>query len=122
MPNKEHLRLWVEDLESGQHQQIKGHMANLQVDGSYGYCCLGRLCEVALANDVPIVRRQRQHTAGGHELTYDDCAGSFVPDSVAVWTGVSSNALSYYAGDNDRGDSFETIARAIKRHYRLGDA
>lgn len=51
---QEHRRLWLEDLRSGKNKQTKNRLATVEEDGTVGYCCLGRACEVAIANGLDI--------------------------------------------------------------------
>lgn len=39
--NKKYKEKWIDALESGEYKQIKGRLRS-----SYGYCCLGVLCDV----------------------------------------------------------------------------
>lgn len=120
MPNKENLRLWVEDLESGQHEQAELFMAKIQ-DEKTSYCCLGRLCEVAIANGVPLERTIRYfHLGYNHDMHYyDGHGGSIVPRRVGDWTGISPDKLAHYATLNDKGCTFSEIAQQIRTDYDL---
>jgi hypothetical protein len=69
--NKKNLELWVQALESGQYQQGKRALAQVEVDTSKAwykpwtwrrtpivkYCCLGVACEVARQQGVNLRRR-----------------------------------------------------------------
>lgn len=120
---KENLLRWVEDLESGQHTQVKHHM----VLKGEGYCCLGRLCEVAIEHDVPLQRvaeRDLIPDTSPNVFGYADPDGpmefgSYVPTGVSEWVGLDPHTLARYAARNDAGESFEQIATAIRRAYHL---
>lgn len=43
---------WVDALRSGEFQQTTGKLGAVAADGSRAYCCLGVLCEVAVADGV----------------------------------------------------------------------
>lgn len=116
-PNVEHIRLWVEALESGEFEQGRECLAQ---NGKY--CCLGVACEVAIANGVALEKETRPSGLVSYSGT-----GWFLPAAVMEWLGVSHhNPLlgAYRASEwNDtEGLSFRGIAALIREEYGLEEA
>jgi len=117
---------WVKALRSGEYKQGSGALE------TYGhYCCLGVLCEVAIKEEVPL---DVGTDIEGHSC-YDD-AQSYLPDSVMLWSGVSSRRgdipkgtiLEGQVGNrlygslssaNDDGVRFDTIADYIEANWKV---
>lgn len=75
--------LILEDLRSGENKQTKGFLAKKQNDGEIGYCCLGRMCEVA--NNAGInVDRHTTLKLGQETITYCDTC-HYLPMVVKNW-------------------------------------
>lgn len=62
--NLARLKLWIEDLRTTTERQTSNVLHNER-----GFCCLGRLCEVAIADGVPVSVELRQHNG---EHSYDN--------------------------------------------------
>lgn len=128
-PNKENLLLWVLALESGQYTQARKSLARLNTNGTYSYCCLGVLCEVAVATglEVDVDEVDAMKLYGGY--------GTLPPAEVFAWLGLDlgivrdillpfpeSNQEIYAADLNDGfGWNFGQIAAAIRIKYDLGE-
>ena len=82
-------KLWTAALRSGQYRKGTGRLKRL--DGSY--CCLGVLCELAVAHGI--IRPPR---LDGDCYTYDpDNKWAVLPTIVANWAGLSpANPVVYY--------------------------
>ena len=121
-PNTQHLKLWVEDLESGEHMQTTGAICADYGD-SAEYCCLGRLCEVAMENGVHLdITSHPANAVTERPLCYrhyNGEGGSYVPMIVADWVGVSPGILQSYAAMNDGGQTFQQIASRIRKKYGI---
>jgi hypothetical protein len=101
-------RLWLKALRSGKYKQAQGMLKTTSGQDSR-YCCLGVLCEVAVAQGVI--------------QTY--CAtNGLLPDAVEEWAGlqtpdprlgprVDSRNASWL---NDQGKSFTFIADRIEKY------
>lgn len=107
-------KLWLEALRSGDYKQGKGYLRTNE-----GHCCLGVLCEVAIANGVPVTREEEQ----GYHYYDSDCA--MPPAEVMEWAGLdvgnptvldrdNPNFETTLATMNDSGASFEKIAAVIE--------
>lgn len=128
--SKTPIQLWVEDLESGEHEQVKGYMHILPHGGlPEGFCCLGRLCVLAIekgecqikstvedrsAYDVRLNARLRGRRVAS--VSYDG-ERSFPSTVIRVWSGVKKDKMKRYADMNDHGASFETIAAKIREDF-----
>lgn len=103
-------KLWVEALRSGEYRQCQ----NLLSDGT-GFCCLGVLCEVAIASGVEV---EKIDAAGG--IAYGGEVEA-LPRAVQDWAGLLHSAGNFGEGDrqltvwNDRlGKTFLEIADIIE--------
>lgn len=119
--------LWLTALRSGEYVQWQGSLTALlsQDDGTreVRHCCLGVLCEVAVAADVPLVVDELE----GRLRTYDG-ETSYLPERVLTWADLDArNPLVHPHGGeggpaglavyNDQiGLSFVEIADLIEEH------
>lgn len=127
--NPEVNELWVTALRSGEYVQGQGTLTALrhQDDGTreVRHCCLGVLCEVALAAGVPLVVDEVGSIDERRVRTYDG-EESYLPDRVLSWAGLDArNPLVHRPGGgpaglavyNDQlGLSFAEIADMIEEH------
>lgn len=74
MPNKEHIKLWIEALRSGKYTQVR-NVLNFQSM----YCCLGVACEVAIENGINV----NVKSTNGF-VVYDN-ESNYLPESVSAW-------------------------------------
>ena len=102
-------KLWIAALRSGEFEQCKEVLCN-----GKAHCCLGVLCEVAIAHGVPIKRRM----AINQECVVFDGIESYAPLSAQSWVGLreqegrfDGNLLTHL---NDTGMSFAEIADIIE--------
>lgn len=110
---KEIADMWVEALRSGKYKQAQGMLEEVNGDESR-FCCLGVLCQLAIASGVEIERGVVDNKGVyGTEPNY-------LPGSVLEWAGMYSPSgatpdrqviLSY---SNDTGTPFEGIADLIE--------
>ena len=106
--------LWAADLESGLHKQGCGALHQSLATGGDAFCCLGRLCVLAVENGVIPAPKH-----GFFGWYYDSCKVS-LPPAVQEWAGLSGNNGCMTDGDslaemNDNGVSFAKIADIIER-------
>lgn len=140
MTNRRAMQLWHDALLSGNFKQGNGMLAQrLPNNGDMRFCCLGVVCELAIADGVPMKRVEKPATeeCPAH-LSYDG-ADSFLPQSAAEWLGIDVSKqvqgermfdvpLAYLGDVKPFGDSavsandafnrsFKDIAAAIKHTY-----
>lgn len=135
--NQEIKERWLTALRSGEYEQAEGYLnisAKNESDNEYdGFCCLGVLCELAVADGV--IQKQRYAEEDFYEYgdpESDDFDHSVLPRSVKEWAGLSDsnpsvNDLSEdenpefvdnwipISEPNDNGASFARIADMIER-------
>jgi hypothetical protein len=113
-PNKDRIRLWVEALESGKHEQTCNVLTRVweEDDGNVvrlSHCCLGLAGQVAAENGCRVEIVRNEH---GTQLTYDG-EDSFLCASVREWYGLSeSNPWLNFTEEDGDGEPFEDSARA----------
>jgi hypothetical protein len=115
---------WLEALRSGRYTQGTGALQSVHEDGSRSFCCLGVLCEVAIEMGVVLdMGTVRDETPAGSIVTYDG-ASSYPPAKVEEFAnqggrtlaGWEVNGESLVNMNDNRGDSFETIANFIEEY------
>lgn len=85
---------WVAALRSGNYAQGRGHLKE-----DAGYCCLGVLCELAVADGIiGAAEKYEMWWEYGHSANYP-------PETVRVWAGLRSN--DPVVRDNAAGISYE---------------
>lgn len=115
MLNKPLIHKWVDALRSGEFSQTKQVLGKVEEDGSVSYCCLGVLCEVALADGMNINREVDPYH---HELRFDGVTGipgwevavyaglqESYDEYVDPWTVPLSDATSRFTGEDESGDT-----------------
>lgn len=129
---------WLEALRSGDYTQGKNYLHI--VDAGDYYCCLGVLCEIALAEGVAQATEPVRSYSGvqdryvetvayaGVEVPVDSlyfsAAGGVLPGAVATWAGIEDrNPEVKIPGDtrtlsglNDEGKTFDEIADLIEEY------
>ena len=140
--NKKRLKLGIEALRSGKY--VQGHRALAPIvdespdsdePGRQQYCCLGVLCEVALANGLTGVKR----VEGVYQVGYlsensgdrDDVEFALLPYAVQEWYGLDREGPSVITEDgntaevaylnDDGGYTFDQIADAFERTFIDGE-
>lgn len=132
--NSEVKDRWIEALESGKFPQTHRTLADAN-----GYCCLGVLCEVALEDEIVT----KELHVGDEGIFYyegeNGFASAMLPEDVWMWAGLpdenpyvlvkdvvrvigheipdfetSISSSVTLATLNDRGLSFEEIAKVIR--------
>lgn len=128
---------WLAALRSGDYKQTDGYLSIKSAvpndDQFDGFCCLGVLCEIAVADGVVQKQRVSENSFfeyGNPEL--DDWDHSVLPRSVMEWAGLQDDNPSVNAVEdgldpeeydawvplsepNDNGSSFNQIAAWIER-------
>lgn len=137
--NKERVALLVADLRTTTEPQAKGYLRS-----ELGFCCLGRACEVAIANGLAV--DVKEVAEGGGQPVHFRYNGSpdFMPTAVRDWygfdranpilaevsTGTCGNTdcgcgeekiMATRANDEDDW-TFDQIAGALEARYINGDA
>ncbi len=78
---------WLAALRSGEYPQAEGYLAVAAMrEGEHrpvGFCCLGVLCEIAVADGVV----ERELMLGGDHFLYSN-EGSELPSEVMRWAGL----------------------------------
>ena len=121
MINKERLALGVAALRSNEYTQGRGVLKQ-NSGGVIRHCCLGVLCEVAMANGLNL---KVQEPSGAQETYSFEESVASLPESVIIWYGFESNDPELTEGvfaitANDyRRWSFEQIASAFEPRYIL---
>ncbi len=112
---KEIADLWIEDLLAYPKRQGRGRLRPTRDT----YCCLGRLCQLAVKAKVIL---PAERTAHGYHYGRDSTG---LPDSVRDWAGMKSSVGRLLGSEeslaqmNDlETSSFATIAEVIKRNWR----
>lgn len=119
--NAKNLLKWIEDLETTDEPQGAGMLCS---DGAF--CCLGRLCEVAVADGVPVVVTDDIMLKTPRRWYSGEIA--FAPNIVTEWLGVcSSGSIGILTeshgtrdpvGANDHlGLTFREIAAGLRKYY-----
>lgn len=112
---KDIAQKWVDDLRSGEHEQTRGVLHAVE-DGEHSYCCLGRLCEIAITNGVEL------KTQGNGAFVKYEGQAYLPPAEVYRWSGLDADEANSYAHMNDQdAASFKAIANAIEIRYNLND-
>lgn len=115
--------LWAQAVESGNYRQTSGRLHTDE-----GYCCLGVLCELAVASGLGI--RVERIAEGFHAGSYAYANNNVVlPYEVQEWAGMKDPQGTYdydstlgfcvqaLSSDNDRGVTFPEIAATIRKVY-----
>lgn len=95
---------WVAALESGEYKQTEGTLKRDLEDGTFGYCCLGVLCEI---NNVEVGPVDPESEYEGSKENYN-------------WTltkmpqRLNRNGIDF----NDEGKSFTEISKMIKNYMQ----
>lgn len=105
-------KAWIADLRANRDKQGRGF---LRKDGRF--CCLGRLCELAVKAGILTHRTEGYYAPSIGEENF------LLPLEVQKWAGVSGNAGIFragrysLAGENDNGKTFDEIADIIEEHF-----
>lgn len=94
--NPEVKTLWLEALRSGDYKQATGALNRMGV----GQCCLGILCEVAVAQGFPLLVEAVEPYNGEQRVMYNQELG-LLPPEVRAWAGVDSCASGRLIEMND---------------------
>jgi len=133
---KDVLRLWVEDLETTDARQGHGYLAQTTTDyigtePSVEYCCLGRLCAIAVKAGV--IQPPTWIDARGLDTTvavygendYGEPETAVLPDVVRRWAGLDEPDPILDDGDPDLpiraselNDTYDKTFREIARFIR----
>lgn len=113
---------WVEDLESGEHEQGRNVLVQKnEWDDNLSYCCLGRLCEVAkrFGFDIELIEDDGNYFYSYKGQTHHE----ILPKALWEDLGLTEGNPEVYDGEgsmdtladlNDRGNNFADIAKIIK--------
>lgn len=112
---------WVEALRSGKYKQAKGQLAIHDEKGAVKYCCLGVLCELAVAEGIV----KKKEKGKSHVIVYGQ-RDDLLPVKVQKWAGLKTNNGKVsqelqgrsLAVLNDEGISFKKIARLIEQRAK----
>lgn len=104
--------LWTADLRA--NPELQGFDA---LEQNEKFCCLGRLCLLAIKNGVKVIR----HVSDSGFVSYDNEV-FLLPKSVVKWAGLDSHNPEIPTADynlvnaNDIGKTFAEIADLIDQH------
>ena len=129
--NPEVKALWVTALRSGEYEQGRG--ALIQIDeGKQTYCCLGVLCDLAIKAGVAEVRLYENENSFARYQWWDatgDAAGEWsetegtLPPPVMTWAGlidddpvITSGGLTAVEANDSEELSFVDIAEQIEEN------
>lgn len=131
--NVEVIEKWVEALESGDYKQGKGYLNAPKVaSGPFEnktdrlFCCLGVLCELAVAAEVIPPGADVENAYQGAFMYGEHLLGCSLPNEVQRWAGFSGSdplvrhslsAPDSLAGMNDSGVKFPEIAQVIRDNF-----
>lgn len=114
---KEVADLWIEALRSGKYRQGIG---NLNYKNQF--CCLGVLCEVAIANGLNVEVELPENTS---MMKYDG-AKTILPSTVQQWAGMRTDGgrrdlenkiPSLWELNDNLGYTFNAIANVIESEW-----
>ena len=112
---------WADALESGEYEQGRLTLERTLEDGSAKYCCLGVLCELAIADGVYVQKLSRPYVEPGdsHALYGVERESVSLPEEVMRWSGVQTKqafvpGAHTLLAQNDRGTPFSEIAKIIR--------
>lgn len=105
---------WTTALRSGKFEQGRGAL-----NSGGKFCCLGVLCELAVAEGV--VERVEFGESFRYGADNEAFSYTYLPHEVVVWSGVEYTGRMKGCPDslatiNDRGASFEEIADTIEQY------
>jgi hypothetical protein len=103
--------LWIERLRSGQIQQGK----NLLRDIDDRMCCLGVLCEIAVERGV-IPPPELLRTARHSRFRYSGQHDTFLPRPVKEWAQLQVSEQKYATLNDEMNQSFNEIAGFISEN------
>lgn len=128
---KEVADLWIAALESGEYDQARGTLQQIEEsrtgDEIYpkGFCCLGVLCEVAIKNGLNVEKVEKPWLS---KVAYDNYT-DFLPSTVQSWAGMKTSTGEFDVYDNlerdteeltdlnDTGKTFKEIAQIIRNNW-----
>lgn len=118
--NPEVKKLWIDALRSGKYKQGK---SELRASPDH-YCCLGVLCDLYVQlKPEGFPEGQWEEKANGGFVLFKK--SDFIPPQVLEWaqtqtrSGVfcTNQGLDALSSANDRGVSFDGIAKLIEEHF-----
>lgn len=89
--NPEVRAKWLDALYSGHYKQAHGSLEVIKPEEA-GHCCLGVLCDVAIKNDVGIVRKPGTNRFNQEDVWYGDPAVE--PDEIRYGHGHDTQPIS----------------------------
>lgn len=113
---KEIADKWVQALKSNKYSQTKGTLKD-----SYGYCCLGVLCEISKISDWKLI--DNHHIS---KYKYNDSSMiGLLPEEVRKWADIKTTDGTFIQNNkqlilttlNDDGVSFNEIADIIEKNW-----
>lgn len=124
--NQEIKERWIAELESGNWEQANGVLAEGK---SNKRCCLGILCDIAVADGIVETDGTRETWSCAMAVVYrgpsENSVGTtaVLPEEVMEWAELDTDNGTYNAGcnslsaDNDQGISFIQIAQTIREKF-----
>lgn len=81
---KDIMEKWITALKSGEYKQTKFYLKAAKSKKSYGYCCLGVLCDLAIKDGVNIKVQKERDESNNFRYVFDSESGT-LPTSVKKW-------------------------------------
>lgn len=107
---------WLEALRSGKYKQTTRALCELNDDGTYGYCCLGVLCDIVAPGDWQGAEVMNM-TDGQHRYRRHLSHASMPSTDVIVAAGLHHSQSDKLAILNDEEKyTFEQIADYIEQN------
>jgi len=124
---RENREQWIKALESGRYKQTTGQLRNIDNGKSYGYCCLGVLCNI---------HKDKEHKWDDQLFTTPNLfynsndVFSFAtheyfempPDSFLDKVKVDKSLAEELANMNDNRKTFKEIAAFLRKKWRMPKA
>jgi|SRR5690606_2418711 len=112
-------KLWIQALRSGKYTQGRDFLKKRDSDNNAQYCCLGVLCELALA--VGVVESTNWYEFDNTTCYYKDSEGysdsHWPTPKVRNWAGLTLTQITELGSMNDsRRMTFEQIAEYIEEN------
>lgn len=133
VPDKQNMRLWRDGLLSGEFEQGRGSLRQIEA-GKYKYCCLGVATEIALRNGMVLSELdQKLMEKYGFQDVWA-CETAVLSTSVMKWlnikdvdpvidahdTDLDADVCASAAND-DLDWNFQRIAAGLTKRYKLDE-
>jgi hypothetical protein len=108
--------LWLTALKSGKYKQGTHTLKRVNENGTE-HCCLGVLCEIAVAVGVVSEHYEPAEDEASVIYEYGNDMFGYPPKVIRDWADLEECDATTLASRNDQGHSFEAIAEYISANY-----